>query len=382
MSETQVAYGYLPIQLNPERPLGAAILNEWRQELERGWFTLGPGVERLETAWAEACGMKHAIGVNSGTDALIIGLKALGVGPGDKVVTCPNTFVATVGAIVAVGATPMFVDAGPDYLIDMEAVAREMSYTPFKVIIPVDLTGRPVVHRFRELAASVVRPFILRDACQSIGATYNGSPSARMSDITAYSLHPLKNVHGCGDGGMVVTDDGKLAERARWLANFCSDKERRYVHEEIGFKYPLTNVQAAIGFAQLERIEEIIKRKREIATKYNKLLNGIPGLTLPAELPNVRNVYWMYGILIGKEFGMSRDKVKEKLKEKGIDTRFFFTGMHKQPSLQQFPSCRNFYPVSEKLEKCGLYLPCGMKITNEQQEYVASTIRELQNREL
>ena len=175
---------------------------------------------------------------------------------------------------------------------------------------------------------------------------------------------------------MVVTDDKKLAEHAQWLMNFCFDNERRYYHKEIGFKYPMTNIQAAIGLAQLEYVEETIKRKREIAHTYNKLLKKIDGITLPYESPDVRNIYWMYGILIEDDFGISRDKVKELLFKKGIDTRYFFVGMHKQPPFKT----NGEFEVSEALEKKGLYLPCGTGIKQGQLEYVAQCLEDIHER--
>lgn len=346
--------------------------------IKEGWISSGGKYkEKFEEEFAKYCGVKYGVGVPSGTAAIHLAVAALGIKNGDEVIIPDFTMMACALAVIYTGATPVFVDADPvTWTVDTKKIEEKI--TPkTKAIMPVHIYGHPCDMNPVLSIAKKHNLFVIEDAAEAHGALYNGKKCGSFGHINAFSFYSNK-VITTGEGGMVVTNDEKLAERARWLANFCFDKERRYVHEEIGFKYPLTNVQAAIGFAQLERIEEIIKRKREIAAKYNTLLNGIPGVTLPAELPNVRNVYWMYGILIGEEFGMNRDEVKEKLKEKGLDTRFFFTGMHKQPSLQQYSSAKDNYPVSDMLEKQGLYIPCGMKITIEQQEYVASTIIELQ----
>ena len=365
----KVPYGYLPIQLDPNRTLGQAILNEWREELSRCYFTLGPAVERLETAWAQYCGVKHAIGVNSGTDALIISMKALGIGPGDEVITCPNTFVATVGAIVALGAKPVFVDAGPDYLIDMVPVYSWVG-SKTKAVIPVDLTGRPSVHGWRGLKGQ--RPFIIRDACQSIGATYNGTSSGRMAHLAAYSLHPLKNVHGCGDGGIIVTDNDEWAEWIRLYRNHgLKDRDTVMVP---GINSRLDTLQAIAAWYILQDVENITTKRNHNAAQYREGLAGIEEVTLPPLDPPgtaVRQAYHTFVILAER-----RDHLKAWLLERGIQVAIHYpVPVHLQKGYQFLGYRKGDFPNVEYQADHMLTLPIHEYLTEQQIDYVIDQIK-------
>ena len=370
MSEIRVPYGYLPIQLNPDRPLGQAILEEWRQELARGFFTLGPAVERLENAWAEVCGVKHAIGVNSGTDALIIAMKALGVGPGDEVITCPNTFVATVGAIVAVGARPVFVDAGPDYLLNMGQVAKAKNKWT-KAILPVDLTGRPAVHGWREVEA-MGAPYIIRDACQSIGATYNGVSSGRFAHIAAYSLHPLKNVHACGDGGMIVTDNEAWARWIRLYRNHGLDGRDTVVIPGINSR--LDALQAIAGWHILQNLEQITKRRNLNVAQYREGLVGIEEVLLPTLDPpgtSVRQAYHTFVVQVER-----RAELMPYLTQHGIETKIHYPiPVHLQWGYAYLGYQRGDFPVVESQAARILSLPIHEYLVEEQVDYVIGRVR-------
>jgi perosamine synthetase len=342
--------------------------------LDSNWLSsFGKYNYELEKSFASYCGTKHGITSTSGTAALHLAVAALKIGKGDEVIISDFTMIAPALAVIYQGAKPVFVDAEPKtWTIDVNKIEEKIT-NKTKAIIPVHIYGHPCdMDPIMDLAAKHDL-FVIEDAAEALGALYKGEKAGSFGHINAFSLYTNKIIT-TGEGGITVTNDKKLAERAEWLRNFCMDKERRYIHEEIGFKYSMTNLQAAIGVAQLEYIEEIIKRKREIAHSYNKLLKKVPGITLPFEAEDVRNVYWMYGILIEDGFGMSRDRLKDLLFKKGIDTRFFFTGMHKQPPFK----IEGNFPVSEELEKKGLYLPCSPNLTDDQLQLIAQSIQEIQ----
>lgn len=326
----------------------------------------------FEESFAAYCGVKYGIGVTSGTAALHIAVAALKLGKGDEVIVPNFTMIAPTLAVAYQGAKPIFVDAEPKtWTIDVKKIEEKITKRT-KAIIPVHIYGHPCdMGPIMEIAEKH-NLYVIEDAAEAHGALYKGKIAGSFGHINAFSFYTNK-VITTGEGGMAVTDDKKLAERAQWLRNFCFDKERRYYHEEIGFKYSMTNMQAAIGLAQLEYIDDTIRRKREIAHTYNKYLGKMHGITLPYESKDVRNVYWMYGILIDDSFGISRDEAKELLFKKGIDTRFFFTGMHKQPPFR----ADGDFSVSEMLEKNGLYLPCSPKLSERQIRYVCDSISEI-----
>ena len=348
--------------------------------LESNWISSGGKYNKIfEKEFASYCGVKHGVCVSSGTAALHLAVSTLKIGEGDEVIIPNFTMMACALSIIYTGAKPVFVDAEPKtFNIDPEKIEEKITERT-KAIMPVHIYGHPCDMDKIQRIAKKHNLYIIEDAAEAHGASYKGKKVGSFGHMSAFSFYSNKIIT-TGEGGIVVTDDDKLAERARWLANFCFDKERRYVHEEIGFKYPFTNLQAAIGLAQLEKIEEIIRRKREISYKYNELLKDIPGIRTPFESKDVRNVYWMYGILIKKEFGVERDEVKKQLFENGIDSRFFFTGMHKQPPLKKFISQQDKFPVSEMLEKEGLYLPSSPKLTDDQLKYIASILRKIQKK--
>lgn len=345
--------------------------------LKDGWISAnGKYSAKLEKDFASYCDAKYGILVNSGTAALHLSVASLEIKEGDEVIIPDFTMMACPLAVIYTGATPVFVDADPvTWCIDVNKIEEKIT-TKTKAIMVVHIYGHPCDMDAIKKIAKKHDLKIIEDCAEAHGALYKGQKAGSFGEISAFSFYANKIIT-TGEGGIVVTSDKDLAERARWMANFCFDKERRYIHQEIGFKYMMTNLQAAIGLAQLEHIEDTIRKKRELSYKYNELLENILGIKTPYESKDVRNVYWMYSILIKDEFGVSRDKVKELLKEKGVDTRFFFTGMHKQPPLQKFVKINDKFPVSEMLEKQGLYLPCSINLTDEQLKYVASTLKNI-----
>lgn len=366
----KVPYGYLPVQLDPIQPLGAAILAEWAQELERGAFTLGPAVERLEEAWAHVCGVKHAIGVNSGTDALIIAMKALAVGKGSKVATCPNTFVATVGAIIAAGATPVFFDSGPDYLMQKKLSVEG----DLKAVLPVDLTGNPVPFTGWDCGDSKV-PLTVRDACQSIGATISGLSSGKLSRVACYSLHPLKNIHACGDGGMIVTDDDEIAEFARLYRNHGLKDRDTVVMPGINSR--LDTLQAIAGWHMLQRLEVITETRIAHAKAYDAGLAGIPQVTIPPRPgPNIRQVFHTYVIQVEDRAALQAD-----LAAHGIETKIHYPiPVHLQPGYAYLGYKRGDFPNVEYQAERILSLPVHEYLRREQIDYTIDRIRDFYRR--
>jgi perosamine synthetase len=218
---------------------------------------------------------------------------------------------------------------------------------------------------------------VVEDAAEAHGALYRGRKAGGIGHMGCFSFYANKIIT-TGEGGMVVTDDGELAARARSLKDLAFDPDRRFLHSAVGFNYRMTNIQAAIGLAQLERIDDFVARRRDHAASYARLLRDIPGLTLPVEKPWARNVYWMYGMLVGDTFGVPRDTLAVRLSEEGIETRVFFHPMHAQPVFRK----RGLFagercPVSERLGAQGLYLPSGSDLNGEEILFVCGKIREI-----
>jgi len=344
--------------------------------LDTNWISsFGPYNKKFEKACADYLGMKHAVGVVNGTCALHLCVLSLGIGPGDEVIVSDFTMAASAFSVAYTGAKPIFVDSEPlTCNIDPKKIEEKITQKT-KAIMVVHIYGHPCDMDPIMKIAKKHNLYVIEDVAEAHGALYNKKQCGTFGDISAFSYYANKIIT-TGEGGMVVTNDDKLAEKARFLENNAFDAERRHIHTEIGYNYRMPNIQAAIGLGQIERIEETIKQKRSLSAKYNKLLKGIPGLILPYEANNVRHVYWMYFVRFEKEFGMSRDEVKKKLLEEGIETRYAFTGMHKQPCFN-YPKSEKF-PVSERLEQTGMYLPSAHTLTDDQLEFITNTIKELE----
>jgi perosamine synthetase len=269
--------------------------------------------------------------------------------------------------------------------MDVNQIARKI--TPrTKAIMPVHIYGHPAdMDPILELAESHGLA-VIEDAAEAHGAQYLVGRHATESvwrrcgsfgTLSCFSFYANKLIT-TGEGGMVLTDDAQLADKARSLRNLCFQADRRFYHESLGFNFRLTNLQAALGLAQLERIDEIVARKRRMGEEYTRSLKGINSLQLPTEESWARNVYWMYGILVSEKTGMDAQAFAVKLAAHGIETRPFFLGMHEQPVFKQRGWFRNeSHPVAERLARQGLYLPSGMALTEEQLEHVVQTLQEI-----
>ena len=338
---------------------------EWQYVSEcvlSGWVSsTGEFVSRFEKIFADFCNVKHAITTCNGTTALHLALLACDIGPGDEVIVPTLTFIATANAVTYTGAIPVFVDSERETW-NMDPARIEEAITPrTKAIIPVHLYGHPAdMGPLREICDHHSL-LLIEDAAEAHGATYKGQQVGSLGDLGIFSFFGNKIVT-TGEGGMVVTDNDEYADKIRVLRDHGMDKDRRYWHPVLGYNYRLTNVQAALGVAQMEKIDQILLKKRKNATLYNEMLHAVPGITLPSEMTWAKNVFWLYSILVDeKTFGMSRDELMASLQEKGIETRPLFYPIHTQPIYATGQS----FPVAEIISRRGLSLPSSVKLTEE-----------------
>ncbi len=359
--------------------------NEERYVLEAlrtGWISsAGEYVRRFEEGFAAWCGRRFGVSTTSGTTALHLALRALGIGPGDEVILPDFTMVASLFAVLYVGARPVFVDVEPDtWNIDPEQI--EAAVTPrTRAIMPVHIYGHPCDMDPIMAVAARHGLAVVEDAAEAHGAEYRGRRCGSFGVLNAFSFFANK-ILTTGEGGMVVTDDESLAERCRYYRNLCFPLtgSRDYIHDDLGYNFRLTNLQAAVGVAQLERADDLVRRRRAVARAYLERLSGIPGVQLPVERPGVVNVYWMFGIIIDPgAYGMDRDTLTEALRREGIDSRPFFKPLHRQKVLAACGQAATAgeFRVTERLAAGGLYLPTGPVITEKEIDRVAEAIARL-----
>jgi perosamine synthetase len=365
-------------------PVNQPVLGEREKQLvleaiETGWISSeGPFIRDFEERMAAAVGRRHGIAVCNGTAALETAAAALELRPGDEVIMPTFTIISCAAAIVRRGAVPVVVDSDP-VTWNMQIGQIEAKITKrTKAIMAVHIYGLPVdldplldIARRHGLA-------VIEDAAEMHGQTYRGRPCGSFGDLSVFSFYPNKHIT-TGEGGMVLTDDPRLAERCRSLRNLCFQPERRFVHEEIGHNFRMTNLQAALGLAQLERLDQSIARKRAIGRRYTERLRGVPGLELPpAEAEYATSVYWVYGLVLQERVPLDAAGMMQRLAERGIGTRPFFWPMHEQPVLRrQGLFAGESYPVAERLARRGFYVPSGLALTDIQIDEVAHTLREI-----
>lgn len=357
-------------------PVYAPLLNG-REEIyvldavRSGWISsLGSYVTRFEQEFARFCGVRHAVSVSNGTVALHLALHALGVGPGDEVIVPSLTFVATANAVHYTGATPVFADVDPvTWCIDPADVQRRIT-TRTRAILPVHLYGHPAPMAELQRLADEHDLLLIEDAAEAHGAAIGDKRVGGWGRIATFSFYANKIIT-TGEGGMLTTDDDALAARCRMLRDHAMPPHRRYWHDEVGFNYRMTNLQAAVGVAQMERIEHFIRRKRAIAAQYREMLAGIAGITFAAETPGYTNVYWMASILVEPPYALDRDALIPVLRAQGIDSRPFF---HPMDTLPPYFSDSPL-PVAQHLSRCGLNLPSSPSLTDEQVATICDIVR-------
>ncbi|XRO75841.1 DegT/DnrJ/EryC1/StrS family aminotransferase [Methanocaldococcus sp. 28A] len=335
--------------------------------LESGWFILGKELEAFEKEFAEYLGAKHVIGVNSGSDALYLAVKALGVSKDDEVITVSHTFISTVDAITRNGAKPVFVDIDPEtYTIDVSQIEKKITEKT-KAIVPVHLYGHPAdMDPILEIAEEYGL-YVIEDASQAHGAEYKGRKVGNIGDVGCFSFYPTKNLGAYGDGGVVVTNDDELAEKLRVLRSYGSSK--KYYHNLIGVNSRLDELQAAILRVKLKYLDEWNKRRRKMAKLYNKLLEDYEVIT-PIEKVWAKHVYHLY-IIRHKE----RDKLQKYLSENGIQTQIHYPiPVHKQKAYVDL-GINVQLPITEKISNEILSLPMHPWLKEEEVKYICETIK-------
>ncbi|MCZ7644136.1 MAG: DegT/DnrJ/EryC1/StrS family aminotransferase [Planctomycetota bacterium] len=361
----QVPYVDLPGQ---HRPLKAELLAAVEGVLDSGQFILGPQVGEFETAFAELCGVRHAVGVNSGADALELALYALGLGPGDEIITAPNSFIASATVIAAAGARPVFADVREDFNLDPAKV--EAAITPrTKALLPVHLTGRVAdMDPLREIAVRHNLK-IVEDAAQSVRAEYRGRRAGAFGDLGCFSLHPLKTLNACGDAGIVTTDDAGLAERLRLWRNF--GLRTRDDSVLWGFNTRLDTLQAAILLVKLKHLETWTDRRRAHAAYYREALARLSPVLCPIDLPHERPVYHTFIVQAER-----RDELKAFLAQRGVGSAIHYpVPIHLQTVARDLGYKRGDFPVAERQAGRILSLPVYPELTEEDLAYVVEQIR-------
>ena len=350
--------------------------------VKTGWVSSsGRFLELFEQEWAKYCNRKHGVAVCNGSAALLAAMTELELQPGDEVIMPTFTIISCAHAVVQAGGVPVLVDCDPrTWTMDVDQV--EAKITPqTRAIMAVHIYGHPVDMAPLEKLASDRGLVIVEDAAEAHGAEYGREGEWRRCGsfglMSTFSFYANKLVT-TGEGGMVLTDDDRIAERLRSIRNLGFGQNSRFRHETTGYNLRMTNMQAALGLAQTERIGEIVERKRHVGSKYTGLLRGIDALQLPVEEPWARNVYWMNGVVLREEVGRDAAWLAEELEKRGVQTRPFFLGMHEQPVLRKLGLFkRERYPVAEGLARRGLYLPSGVALTDDQLSRVCGIVSEV-----
>lgn len=347
--------------------------------IDTGWISSeGPFIKQFEERFAARVGRKYGIAVCNGTAALDAAVDALDIGPGDEVIMPAFTIVSCIAQIVRAGAKPVLVDSEPlTWNMDVTQLEAKITKRTRAIMIvhiyglPTDLA--PVLDIARRHGLKVIE-----DAAEMHGQTYRGQPCGSFGDLSVFSFYPNKHVT-TGEGGMIVTDSAELAETCRSLRNLCFQPHKRFVHERLGWNLRMTNLQAALGVAQLERLDEFVARKRRMGARYDELLHGLQGVQLPLRRTDyAENIYWVYGLVLDEGRGLDAETAMKRLADEGIGTRPFFCPMHQQPVLRaQGLFADERYPVAERLYRQGFYIPSGMALTAEQAERAATAVRKV-----
>jgi perosamine synthetase len=347
--------------------------------IDTGWISSeGPFVERFEQAFSNRVAREWGIAVCNGTAALDAAIEALGIGPGDEVILPAFTIISCIGQLIRCGARPVLVDsdAGTWNMDVSQIQARITARTKAIMVVhtyglPVDMD--PVLAIAKHHGISVIE-----DAAEAHGQMYRGRPCGSFGDVSTFSFYPNKLVT-TGEGGMIVTNDDKLAATCVSLRNLCFQAQRRFVHDRLGWNLRMTNLQAALGVAQLERIDEFAARKRAMGKRYTQLLSGIAGLQLPvAKTDYADNIYWVYGLMLADDVDLDAAEAMKKLAALGVGCRPFFCPMNQQPVLlERDLFAGESYPVAERMYRKGFYIPSGLALTESQMTRVAEAVRSI-----
>ncbi|NII23697.1 DegT/DnrJ/EryC1/StrS family aminotransferase [Pseudoflavitalea sp. X16] len=347
--------------------------------IDTGWISSeGPFIKAFEEKMAAAVGRKFGIAVSNGSVALDAAVLALGLSKGDEVIMPSFTIISCAAAVVRAGATPVLVDSDPvTWNMDINQVAEKITART-KAIMVVHIYGLPVdMDPVIELAQKHGLK-IIEDAAEMHGQTYKGRPAGSFGDISTFSFYPNKHIT-TGEGGMIMTDDESLANKCRSLRNLCFLPEKRFYHEELGFNFRMTNMQAALGLAQLERLEEFVAKKRRMGQQYTSLLKDVPSIQLPLEKTTYAdNIYWVFGIVLNDEVPFDAFEAMKKLGAEKIGSRPFFWPMHEQPVFHKLGLFVNEqYPVAERMARRGFYVPSGLALKPEQIVTVSEAVKKI-----
>lgn len=340
-----------------------------------GWISsAGKFLTAFEREFARFAGCDEGVACCNGTAAVHLALLAAGVGAGDRVVVPSFTMMASVFPIVQLGAVPVFVDCDPEtWTLDPDALQEVRG--PVKAVMVVHIYGQPCDVDPVAAWAAERGAVVFEDAAEAHGATYKGRRVGALGELAAFSFYSNKII-SCGEGGMVTTSRPELAERVRYYRNLCFDRDpdRRFIHEDLGYNFRLSNVQAAIGLAQTERADELVAMRQAMARKYRERLAGLAEhIQLPPQTPWAENVHWMFGVVLRDRSGPRAQEVRRRLAARGVETRNFFYPGHLQPCLREFAAGVRA-PVSESLYDFGLYLPSSSDLTDDEADRVTAAL--------
>ena len=364
-NKLEINHNYLNQQFSDHE----IIWSKMRKVIERGDFTLGSEVDLLEKEYAHISGTKHAVSVGSGTDAIFLSLKALGVGNGDEVITTTFTFYATIGAIVTAGAKPIFCDIRPDYNIDPYEI--ESKITPAtKAIVPVHWSGKPCDMDVIEKIGKKYNLPIVADACHAIGASYKGRTAGSLGTLACFSFHPLKNLNVWGDGGIITTDSEELADKLRLMRNHgLVGRDECHV---FAYNSRLDTIQAVVARHLLEKINHITKSRVAHADYFDKNLSSVSQIIVPKRDTNIYQVYHIYSICCER-----RDELQNYLKENGVDAKVHYPiPMHLQFAASYLGHTKGDFPIAERVANSTISLPVHEFISREQQDHVINLIKD------
>lgn len=364
-NKLEINHNYLNQQFSDHE----IIWSKMRKVIERGDFTLGSEVDLLEKEYAHISGTKHAVSVGSGTDAIFLSLKALGVGNGDEVITTTFTFYATIGAIVTAGAKPIFCDIRPDYNIDPYEI--ESKITPAtKAIVPVHWSGKPCDMDVIEKIGKKYNLPIVADACHAIGASYKGRTAGSLGSLACFSFHPLKNLNVWGDGGIITTNSEELADKLRLIRNHgLVGRDECHV---FAYNSRLDTIQAVVARHLLEKINHITKSRVAHADYFDKNLSSVSQIIVPKRDTNIYQVYHIYSICCER-----RDELQNYLKENGVDAKVHYPiPMHLQFAACYLGHTKGDFPIAERVANSTISLPVHEFISREQQDHVINLIKD------
>lgn len=345
--------------------------------VEDGWISSeGPAVKQFEDALAAKCNRSFGIACANGTAALDIAVKAIGLGEGDEVIMPTFCIISCITQVIRGGSVPVLVDCDSFFNMDASQIAAKVTAKTKAIIcvhtyhFPCDMG--PIMELAKEKGLMVIE-----DAAEMIGQTCGGKPCGSFGDISTMSFYPNKHITS-GEGGMALTNSEELAERCRQYRNLCfNPRKRRFVHDDLGFNYRMTNLQAALGLAQLQHLEEAVTRKREIGRLYSELLKECPGLILPPDrnVTGEINIYWVYGVEVMPDLPFDAEEVMKRLAQEKVGTRPFFWCMHEQPVFEKMGLfVGQSYPMAERIARRGFYIPSGLALTDDECREVAGRV--------